>query len=101
MLASWPELSSRTSSATSKHSRTTYWPLFLLRYQISLMYFYAGYAKIHADFLAGEVLRMYMHMPFGIPAYYFATVTSNDAVSTAPPCFICTNSRYAPGSGKP
>ena len=43
-----------------------FWPLFLIRFQISLIYLSAAFAKINEEFLAGDVLRTYMSMPFGL-----------------------------------
>lgn len=34
-----------------------FWPVFLLRAQLFIMYFYAGIAKLNADWLSGEPLR--------------------------------------------
>lgn len=45
-----PELSTTLVSA---------WPLWLLRIQIGIVYFYAGLAKINTDWFQGEPLRLY------------------------------------------
>ncbi len=37
-----------------------FWSIFLLRAQLFLMYFYAGLAKINADWLVGEPLRTWL-----------------------------------------
>lgn len=38
-----------------------FWNLFILRAQIVIVYFYAGVAKLNADWLAGEPIRTWLH----------------------------------------
>lgn len=47
--------STRDESSTS----LSYWPLFLLKAQVSIVYIFAALQKLNADFLSGEVLREY------------------------------------------
>lgn len=47
----WPGIRKQTISA---------WYLFLLRFQIGLVYFYAGIAKLNSDWLRGEPLRQWL-----------------------------------------
>lgn len=37
------------------------WPLLLLRFQVGVVYFFGGLAKLNADWLAGEPMRMWLH----------------------------------------
>jgi len=37
------------------------WPLWLLRAQFGIVYFYAGVAKINGDWLRGQPMRMWLH----------------------------------------
>lgn len=38
-----------------------YWNIFILQAQIIILYFFGGIAKINADWLAGEPIRMWLH----------------------------------------
>jgi hypothetical protein len=47
----WPKIRSRTAPA---------WALWLLLAQLSIVYFYAGVAKLNGDWLAGEPIRSWL-----------------------------------------
>jgi hypothetical protein len=52
------------------------WPLFLLRFQIAVPYFFGGVAKLNPDWLRGEPMRMWLSERFGVvsePVVYFFT----------------------------
>ncbi|HUG89615.1 MAG TPA: HTTM domain-containing protein [Planctomycetaceae bacterium] len=52
-----PELRSTTMPA---------WALWLLRFQIAVPYFFGGIAKLNADWLRGEPMRMWLSERFGV-----------------------------------
>jgi hypothetical protein len=43
-----------------------YWPAFLVKAQLSLMYGFAALAKINPDYLSGGVLDRFLHLPFDL-----------------------------------
>lgn len=44
-----------------KEEVVPFWNLFIFRAQIVIVYFYAGVAKLNADWLAGEPIRTWLH----------------------------------------
>ncbi len=46
----------QTSRPSENTSAIPFWPIFLLRFQLFLVYFYGGIAKLNADWLTGEPL---------------------------------------------
>jgi len=46
----------KSSGTRSNDSLISFWPVFLLRAQLFIVYFYAGIAKLGADWLSGEAL---------------------------------------------
>ena len=46
---------------------TPAWSLWILRFQVGVVYFYGGIAKINADWLAGEPLRSWLHKRMDFP----------------------------------
>ncbi len=43
------------------------WSLWILRFQVGVVYFYGGIAKLNADWLAGEPLRSWLHKRMDFP----------------------------------
>lgn len=43
-----------------RHSQIPTWALWLLRAQLGIVYFYAGLAKLHPDWLQGEPMRLWL-----------------------------------------
>lgn len=44
-----------------------YWPVFLIKFQISVVYFWTGISKINEQYLSGEVLQTFMNEWVPIP----------------------------------
>lgn len=59
-LDAWRRSRGNLDSVTAdgaKDGSIPFWPIFLLRAQLFIVYFYAGIAKLNADWLAGEPVR--------------------------------------------
>ena len=54
----WLSLDAKRNPETATR-QMAFWPLFLLRVQLVIVYFYAGLAKLQPDWLAGKPLRIW------------------------------------------
>jgi len=64
----------------SPPSLIPFWPIFLLRAQMLLIYFYSGLHKLHPDWLAGEPIRLWFRggmVQRSLAAWVGPTVASN------------------------
>ncbi|MEO1513595.1 MAG: HTTM domain-containing protein [Bacteroidota bacterium] len=51
----------------SRWSKIPFWPLFILRFTMGLVYFYGGLAKINADWLNGMPLKLWLKAKSDMP----------------------------------
>ncbi|WP_139005782.1 HTTM domain-containing protein [Arthrobacter crystallopoietes] len=49
-----------------------YWPVFLIKLQISVVYFWTGFSKINEQYLSGEVLQTFMNEWVPLPDAAFS-----------------------------
>ncbi len=47
--------------------RIPYWPLFLLKFMMGVVYFYGGIAKLNGDWLRGQPLKIWLQLKSKIP----------------------------------
>jgi predicted DCC family thiol-disulfide oxidoreductase YuxK len=67
-LLTWVTVFVACMNAGNRRETVPYWPVFLVGFLVSNLYFFTGISKLNADFVSGAVIRHHAHVPFlGIP----------------------------------